>query len=68
MQDITLIPTTELEQDLLNSQKYIAYCETALALGITTYSSGSAQMRLDDNRYFVKVITAELERRKTLGT
>lgn len=63
MTDLTSIPISELEKDLLESNQDIAYCETALTLGVTDYSGGSVQQRLDANRYFVKVITAELNRR-----
>lgn len=65
MVDITTIPTSELEKDLLESNQDIAVCETVLTLGVSQYSGGSVKERLEANRYFVKVITAELERRRT---
>jgi hypothetical protein len=64
MSDIHSIPTEELEKDLLDSNIDIGVCETALQLGITSYSGGPIQKRLEANKCFVKVITAELERRK----
>jgi len=64
MSDITIIPTEELKKDLLDSNIDIGVCETALQLGISLYSGGEVQKRLEANRYFVRVITEELERRK----
>lgn len=66
MVDIKEIPTSELEKDLLESHQDIAICETALVLEVTSYSHGSVKDRLEKNKYFVKVITAELERRRTM--
>ena len=66
MVDIKKIPTSELEKDLLESYQDIAICKTALALEVTSYSHGSVKDRLKKNKYFVKVITAELERRRTM--
>lgn len=66
MVDITTIPASELESDLLDSQNDIKVCELALLHGVTFYSQGSVNDRLEKNKYFVKVITAELERRLTL--
>lgn len=62
--DITTIPTEELEQDLQDSLKDINACEAGLACGLTESCGVSIQYRLDQNRHFVEVITAELERRK----
>ena len=64
---ITTVPTSELERDLLKSNQDIALCEIALALGITSYRRGSVKERLETNRRVVKVITAELARRRTLN-
>lgn len=64
MKDITTIQTSELEKDLWDSNQDIAVCETALVLGETTYSGGSVQERLESNRRFVVIITAELARRR----
>ena len=64
MVDITTIPQEELEKDLRDSLNDIEACEFVLLLGIETYSQGIVQRRLEANQYFVKVITAELERRK----
>jgi hypothetical protein len=61
--NITTIPTNELLDDLADSQSDIKVCQLALTHRIETYSGGLVQERLDKNRHFVKVITAELERR-----
>ena len=66
MVDITTIPTSELESDLLDSQNDIKVCKLALLHDVTSYSHGSVNDRLEKNKYFVKVITAELERRRTM--
>ena len=63
MTDITTIPEEELRKDLQDSYADILACESALKLGITSYSGGSVQKRLDANKHFVQVISAELERR-----
>lgn len=64
MDDITLISEEELRKDLEDSYKDILDCEAALKLGLKTYSGGSIHSRLIANKYFVKVIAAELNRRK----
>ena len=61
--DITTIPTSTLETDLQESKDDISSCEVALSFGVTTYSDGLVQERLDDNKHFVKVISEELDRR-----
>ena len=66
MVDITTIPTSKLESDLLDSQNDIKVCELALLHDVTSYSHGSVNDRLEKNKYFVKVITTELERRRTM--
>ena len=63
--DIAKLPIEELESDLLDSQSDIKICEMSLRQGILFYSGGSVQDRLDGNKHFVKVITAEIERRKS---
>jgi len=68
MVDITTIPTEELETDLKDSKDDIVACQAALLLGITEYSGGSVLARINANKHFVKVITAELERRQAVGT
>lgn len=65
-QDITTIPIETLDRDLQESKNDISICEVALLHGITSYSGGSVQERLDDNKRFVKVISEELERRRNL--
>jgi hypothetical protein len=67
MMDITTIPTDTLEVDLQESKNDISTCEIALLTGITSYSGGSVQERLDDNKRFVKIISEELDRRHTLS-
>ena len=62
--DITTIPTSELRQDLQDSLNDIKVCQLALTHRVEAYSGGSVQERLDKNQHFVKVITAELARRK----
>lgn len=66
MTDITTIPQEELEKDLADSLTDIRICEFALLQSITSYSGGAVKDRLEKNKYFVKVITAELERRRVL--
>ena len=64
MTDITTIPTSELEKDLRESLQDIEACKAGLLLGIVEVCGTPVQYRLEQNEYFVKVITAELERRK----
>ncbi len=65
MVKIEEIPTEELEKDLRESLQDIQACEAGLACGLVEAGGISIQYRLDENKYFVKVITAELERRRT---
>ena len=67
MIDIKTIPTDELEKDLEDSYKDIITCEAALSLGIELYSCGRVKERLEANRGFVEVITAELKRRNGIN-
>ena len=60
---ISEIPEEELRSDLEDSYQDVIHCEAALKLGITSYSGGSVQSRLDANKHFIEVITAELSRR-----
>ena len=64
MTDITTIPDSELEKDLRESLQDIEACKAGLLVGILEVRGTSVQYRLEQNEYFVKVITAELERRK----
>lgn len=64
MVDITTIPQSELMQDLADSFVDVKHCEAALAVGITKYSGGSVQERLDVNLRIIQKITAELKRRE----
>lgn len=63
--NIATLTISELESDLFDSQEDIKLCEMSLRKGISYYSGGSVQDRLDSNKHFVKVITAEIERRKS---
>lgn len=67
MTDITTIPTPELEKDLKDSEEDIIACRFALSRGVVSYSGCSVQERLDANKNFVEVITAELSRRRAAG-
>ena len=60
MVKIEEIPTEELEKDLRESLQDIQACEAGLACGLVEAGGISIQYRLDENKYFVKVITAEL--------
>jgi len=60
----TKISDDRLKQDLTDSYKDIIDCTVALKNGVTQYSGGSVQERLTHNMHFVKVITAEIKRRK----
>ena len=62
--DIKTISEDELRKDLRDSYKDISDCTRALSIGVFKCGSGSVQKRLDSNKGFVKVITAELERRE----
>ena len=61
--DIKTIPTTELKDDLLETLADIVRCIRALSLGVTEYSGGSTQERLDTNEKIAANIRAELARR-----
>ena len=63
MLDIKTMPERELRKDLLESNIDISVCESAIRCGVTSYSGGSVEERIKANKYFVTVITAELERR-----
>ncbi len=64
MDDIKTIPDDVLEKDLEDSYKDVLDCTTALKVGVTNYSGGSVQERLDNNKQFIKVIEAEIQRRE----
>lgn len=63
---IAKIPTDELISDLKDTAEDIVICKAALGLGVTEYSGGSVQDRLDANLKIQKVIEAELSRREGL--
>ncbi len=64
MVNIQTIPDDKLRKDLKESFEDIDVCVKAIAIGITKYSGGEVKKRLDDNKQFVKIIEAEIERRK----
>jgi len=64
MANIQAISYDELKKDLDDSYKDIGVCQIALSQGIVAYSGGSVKERLDHNKHFVKVIEAEIARRK----
>ena len=63
MRDIKTIPDDVLEKDLEDSYKDVLDCTTALKVGVTNYSGGSVQERLDNNKQFIEVIETEIQRR-----
>ena len=63
MTDITTIHIDRLKKDLQESNDDIIVCEKALLGGVQSYSGGSVKERLKSNKYFVKVISIELDRR-----
>ena len=64
MKDIKTKPMHELVKDLKDSNINIKVCEFALSIGVLQWSGGSVQERLGDNKHFVRVIEAEIERRR----
>jgi hypothetical protein len=67
MVDITTIPTEELKKDLTDSLNDIQACKAGLIMGVVEVLGVSVQYRLEQNETFVKVITAELERRANIA-
>jgi len=63
MIDIQKITDAELEFDLQDSIKDIGVCELSLSLGVTSYSGGLVQDRINGNKHIIEVITKELKRR-----
>ena len=66
MLDIKLIPLDELIADRDASEKDIEICRTAISIGITKYSAGEVQERLDTNERIVIKINEEIKRRESL--
>ena len=64
MTDLNAMPKKELQKDLEESREDVANCMSALAVGVTLYSGGSVQERLDVNVRIIEIITTELARRK----
>jgi hypothetical protein len=64
--DIKTIPDEELEQDLADSYKDVVDCTNALNAGITRYSGGLVQERLNKNKQFIAIITSEIKRRSSI--
>lgn len=65
--DITKISIEELNKDLAESRIDISVCENALSIGVTKYSAGSVQERLDINKKIVAKIEVELKRRSEVA-
>ena len=63
MVDITKIKLNELEADLLETKNDIITCKNALRVGVSKYSGGSVQERLDINLKIEQLIEKEIERR-----
>ncbi len=62
--DIKLIPLDQLLADKSFSEVDIKMCEWALLLGVTEYSGGSAQGRINGNQFIIDKINGELDRRQ----
>ena len=62
--DIEKIPTEELRKDKDESLADIKVCETAIRIGVTAYSGGKVENRLDTNKKIVEKIDEELKRRQ----
>lgn len=67
MVNLKLIPTSELKADLEETIVDIRVCELAILGGVTTYSGGEIQERLDVNHRIANLITCELLQRRTEG-
>lgn len=63
MRELKDFPTQELINDLEDTVNDIAVCKLALDAGITQYSGGSVQWRLEENQKMYRIITGELKRR-----
>ena len=62
--DIKTIPMKDLLKDKAESIQDVQDCTTALKVGVTTYSGGSVQERLDVNQSIVVKIDNEIKRRE----
>ncbi len=63
MTQIDNIPADELLRDRRESIEDISFCNLALMRGVTHYSGGSVQDRINVNRMIVVLIDAELDKR-----
>lgn len=55
----------ELEEDRRASYNDIKCCRIALLVGVTRYSGGTIQSRIDTNQRIIEVIEKELNRRNS---
>jgi uncharacterized protein YijF (DUF1287 family) len=61
--NLEAISTAELIRDQREALQDIENCKSALHVGVTTYSGGSVQWRLEQNLKHIAVIDEELRRR-----
>ena len=61
--DIKKIPIEELQKDRDESFADIKVCKLAIIIGVTTYSGGLVEERLDINKKIVEKIDEELKTR-----
>jgi hypothetical protein len=61
--DITTVDTKTLKENYYESERDIHICEVALENGVTKYSGGLVQERLDVNKKIAERIKTELKRR-----
>lgn len=61
--EIKDIPTEELQADFKESADDAKLCRIAISKGITEYSGGNVQNRLDSNISIMEKIVEELTRR-----
>ena len=61
--NIEKIPKQELLKDREESLADIEVCKKALLIGVTNYSGGSTQERLDINKQILEKIDVEILRR-----
>lgn len=64
MSDVSLIPTDEILKDRADALEDILICGNALKVGVTRYSGGLVQDRIDSNIRQIEVMNAELARRE----
>lgn len=67
MAEISEIPIEELEQDKAEAMADAKFCGIALSYDVETVNGQSVTERLLANMEVVKVIDAEIERRRAVG-